>query len=124
MFSNDRARRQTNSLGEMLWGPLQMGAGPDERWSFSAIQQIECVRQGARLALEVLAAEHAATKAPADGEASAMTEAQLELLRDKFVLWDRASREGNMELREYNRRCAEALKCLLAEHSEFGRSAS
>lgn len=46
-----------------------------------------------------------------------MTEGQLELLRDKFVLWDRASREGAMDLRDYNRRAAEALKQLLAEHS-------
>ena len=50
-----------------------------------------------------------------------MTEAQLELLRDKHVLWDRASREGAMDLRDYNRRAAEALKQLLAEHSEFSR---
>lgn len=46
-----------------------------------------------------------------------MTDAQLELLRDKYVLWDRASREGAMDLRDYNRRCADALGQLLAEHS-------
>lgn len=28
----------------------------------------------------------------------AVTEAQLELLRDKYVLWDRASRQGPMDL--------------------------
>lgn len=54
--------------------------------------------------------------------AGALTEAQLELLRDKYVLWERASREGNMELRGYNRRCAIALKALLAEQSEGGLS--
>lgn len=49
-----------------------------------------------------------------------MTEAQLELMWDKYVVWDRAARQGNMELRDYNRRCADALKQLLAEQSEFG----
>lgn len=49
-----------------------------------------------------------------------MTEAQLELLRDKYVLWDRASREGSMELRDYNRRAADALKALLAANSDAG----
>lgn len=43
-----------------------------------------------------------------------LTNAQRELLEDKFVLWDRASREGNMELRDYNRRAAEALKVALS----------
>lgn len=43
-----------------------------------------------------------------------LTKAQRELLEDKFVLWDRASREGNVELRDYNRRAAEALKVALA----------
>ena len=43
-----------------------------------------------------------------------LTDAQRELLEDKFVLWDRASREGNMELRDYNRRAAEALKVALS----------
>lgn len=47
-----------------------------------------------------------------------LTDAQRELLEDKFVLWDRASREGNMELRDYNRRAAEALKAALALCSE------
>lgn len=46
-----------------------------------------------------------------------MTEAQLELLRDKHTLWSRMAREGSMELRDYNRRSAEALGALLAEHS-------
>lgn len=43
-----------------------------------------------------------------------LTDAQRELLEDKFILWDRASREGNMDLRDYNRRAAEALKVALA----------
>lgn len=43
-----------------------------------------------------------------------LTDAQRELLEDKFVLWDRASREGSMVLRDYNRRAAEALKVALA----------
>ena len=43
-----------------------------------------------------------------------LTEAQRVLLEGKFMLWDRASREGNMELRDYNRRAAEALKIALA----------
>lgn len=47
-----------------------------------------------------------------------MTEAQLELLRDKYVLWDRNAREGAMDLRDYNRRCADALKALLGEYAE------
>lgn len=44
----------------------------------------------------------------------ALTDAQRELLEDKFILWDRASREGSMDLRDYNRRAAEALKIALA----------
>lgn len=47
-----------------------------------------------------------------------LTDAQRELLEDKFVLWDRYSREGSMELRDYNRRAAEALKVALAICSE------
>ena len=43
-----------------------------------------------------------------------LTDAQRELLQDKFVLWDRASREGNMDLRDYNRRTADALKTALS----------
>lgn len=42
-----------------------------------------------------------------------LTDAQRELLEDKFVLWERASRQGSMELRDYNRRAAEALKTAL-----------
>lgn len=42
-----------------------------------------------------------------------LTDAQRELLEDKFVLWERASREGHMDLRDYNRRAAEALKAAL-----------
>jgi len=47
-----------------------------------------------------------------------MTEAQLELLRDKYVLWERASRQGPTDLRDYNRRAAEALKAALSIVSE------
>ena len=46
-----------------------------------------------------------------------MTEEQLVLLRDKHTLWLSAAREGPMDLRDYNRRMAEALGELLAEHS-------
>lgn len=48
------------------------------------------------------------------GEHQALTDAQFELLADKYVLWDRASREGPMDLRDYNARAAEALKVALA----------
>lgn len=47
-----------------------------------------------------------------------LTDTQRELLEDKFVLWERASREGPMDLRDYNRRAAEALKVALAIASE------
>jgi hypothetical protein len=43
-----------------------------------------------------------------------MTDAQRELLEDKFILWTRASREGAMDLRDYNGRAADALKAALA----------
>ena len=43
-----------------------------------------------------------------------LTDAQRELLEDKFILWDRASREGPEDLRDYNRRAAEALKAALS----------
>lgn len=43
-----------------------------------------------------------------------MTDDQRVLLEDKFILWDRASREGAMDLRDYNRRAADALKAALA----------
>lgn len=42
-----------------------------------------------------------------------LTDDQRELLEDKFLLWDRASREGSMDLRDYNRRAADALKAAL-----------
>lgn len=50
-----------------------------------------------------------------------MTEDQLTLLRDKFALWDRAAHDGPMDLRDYNRRAADALKALLAEQVEYWR---
>jgi hypothetical protein len=43
-----------------------------------------------------------------------LTDDQRVLLEDKFVLWDRASREGAMDLRDYNGRAAEALKIALS----------
>lgn len=43
-----------------------------------------------------------------------LTDAMRVLLEDKFVLWDRASREGPMDLRDYSRRAADALKTALA----------
>ncbi len=43
-----------------------------------------------------------------------LTDAQRELLEDKFMLWERAGREGSMDLRDYNRRAADALKTALA----------
>lgn len=52
-----------------------------------------------------------------------MTEDQLEILRDKYVVWEAASRSGNTDLRDYNRRCAEALKaalCIVAASPESG----
>jgi hypothetical protein len=51
-------------------------------------------------------------------EAPPVTEAQLELLRDKYVLWERFSREGPMDTRDYDRRAAEALKALLSERED------
>lgn len=45
------------------------------------------------------------------------TEAQLEMLRDKYVLWVRESRVGPVEFRDYNARCAAALKCLLVAYA-------
>lgn len=43
-----------------------------------------------------------------------MTPDQRTLLEDKADLWRRASKEGNMEMRDYHRRAAEALDSLLA----------
>lgn len=43
-----------------------------------------------------------------------LTDAHRELLEDKFVLWDRASRQGPHDLRDYNRRAADALKAALS----------
>lgn len=48
-----------------------------------------------------------------------LTDDQAALLRDKYVLWERASREGPMDLRDYNRRAAEALKAALMIVSEY-----
>lgn len=47
-----------------------------------------------------------------------MSDEQRILLEDKFVLWERAGREGSMDYRDYNRRAAEALKACLALASE------
>jgi hypothetical protein len=43
-----------------------------------------------------------------------LTDEQRELLEDKFVLWDKASRTGAMDMRDYQRRAADALKAALA----------
>jgi hypothetical protein len=43
-----------------------------------------------------------------------LTDAQRDLLEDKVVLWERASRVGAEDLRDYNRRAAEALKIALS----------
>ncbi len=56
--------------------------------------------------------------AAAVGDRSGPTEDQLELLRDKYVLWERAGRTGVPGTRDYNRRCAEALKAVLAAVSD------
>ena len=53
-----------------------------------------------------------------------MTEAQLELMRDKYCLWVAASVSGGMEQRDYHRRCAEALKALLCAYSASPESLS
>lgn len=47
-----------------------------------------------------------------------LTDAQRELLEDKFVVWTRASIQGSPDFRDYNRRCAEAIKVALAICSE------
>lgn len=44
-----------------------------------------------------------------------MTPDQITLLRDKAQLWRREAAQGNMELRDYNRRCADALEALLSQ---------
>jgi hypothetical protein len=48
-----------------------------------------------------------------------MTPEQRTLLEDKADVWRRASREGNMELRDYHRRCADALDALLNERDDL-----
>lgn len=45
---------------------------------------------------------------------TSLTDEQRALLADKYVLWDRMSREGSMEQRDYNRRAADALKVALS----------
>ena len=47
-----------------------------------------------------------------------MTDDQFALLQDKIVVWSRASREGAMDLRDYNHRCAEALRAALVERAD------
>jgi hypothetical protein len=51
-----------------------------------------------------------------------LTNAQRELLEDKFMLWSRAARTGPMDLRDYNQRAADALKVALAICSEASPS--
>jgi hypothetical protein len=45
---------------------------------------------------------------------NAITPEQRELLEDKLQIWRWAAKEGNMELRDYNRRCADALEAALS----------
>jgi len=47
-----------------------------------------------------------------------VTQDQITLLEDKLALWRRASEQGSMELRDYNRRCADALEQCLHEAIE------
>jgi hypothetical protein len=48
------------------------------------------------------------------GDAKILTYDQRVLLEDKYVLWDKSSREGAVDLRDYYRRSADALKAALA----------
>lgn len=48
-----------------------------------------------------------------------MTSEQIELLEDKIRVWSEAAKYGNMELRDYNRRAAEALRAAL-DAATFG----
>lgn len=47
-----------------------------------------------------------------------MTREQRELLADKLALWRKESTQGNMGLRDYNRRCADALEAALTQPRE------
>lgn len=47
-----------------------------------------------------------------------MTHDQLVLLEDKALAWRREATQGNMDLRDYNRRCAIALEALLDFYAE------
>ncbi|ANI76466.1 hypothetical protein [Sphingobium sp. EP60837] len=47
-----------------------------------------------------------------------MTHDQIKLLEDKLNLWREASKTGALDLRDYNRRCAEALEQCLYEANE------
>lgn len=47
-----------------------------------------------------------------------MTNDQIALLEDKLNLWREASKTGTFELRDYNRRCADALEQCLHEAIE------
>lgn len=44
-----------------------------------------------------------------------MTPDQIEILKDKVSVWKQYSADGNMDMRDYNRRCAAALEALLSE---------
>lgn len=46
-----------------------------------------------------------------------MTREQFELLQDKIALWRRSATEGAMDLRDYNKRAAEALTAALLERA-------
>lgn len=47
-----------------------------------------------------------------------MTQDQIEILEDKLNLWREQAKYGRMELRDYNRRCADALEECLHEAIE------
>jgi hypothetical protein len=44
-----------------------------------------------------------------------LTPDQRAILEDKADVWERSSRTGNMEMRDYERRCAEAMRAALRE---------
>lgn len=47
-----------------------------------------------------------------------LTDEQRELLEDKFTVWARQAESGPLDLRDYNRRAADALKAALMAASE------
>lgn len=51
-----------------------------------------------------------------------MTPGQRALLEDKLALWRQASTQGSMEMRDYNRRCADALELVLTPPDRVAQS--